>query len=194
MPDFWVLLFRGEIFKFRVGARSHPRHWIRVPKNGFAEGDWEMSFSICLPGCRLVPAWDLDVGFLVWRSLMTLYIGGWCWRYSGGQGDLRAGRSGSALPMQIAHNPHAIMLSLFSLCSLCLLLGCHLFRSDLEFVDYFLWIALRKTLFESKVNSINPSPVMYLQQKKKLSSETTQISSFVTMVIFGFQVTLLIQL
>lgn len=58
MPDFWALLFGREIFKFKVGARSHSRHWIKVPNNGFGESDWEMGLSICLPGCNLAPAWD----------------------------------------------------------------------------------------------------------------------------------------
>lgn len=119
-----------------------------------------MNFSIYQPVCHLVPVWGLDVGFLVWRFLVKLCVGGWCWKYSGGQGDLRAGGSGNALPMQNAHNTYASMLYLFSFCPFCLPLGCLLLRSQLEFVDYFLWIAVRKTGVEWKVNSINPSSVI----------------------------------
>jgi len=43
------------------------------------------------------------------------------------------------------------------------------------------------------MKSINPYPVMYLQRKRKLSSETTQVS-FITVLIFRFQVTLLMLL
>lgn len=42
--------------------------------------------------------------------------------------------------------------------------------------------------------SVNPSAMMYLQWKNKLSSKITQILSLITKVTFKFQVTLLIQL
>lgn len=125
-----------------------------------------MSVFICLLGCCLVPAWDLDVEFLVWRSLMRLYIGGRFWRYSGGQGDLGAGESGSALPTQTAHNTHTSMLCLFSLHSLYLPLGCCLFKSDLEFVDYFFWIPLRKTIWmKSEFHKSFPCDVSSVEEE-----------------------------
>lgn len=195
MADFWAPLFGREHHQFQHRCQKPPQTLNKGAKEWVCRKcDWEMRSSVCLPCCRLVPAWDLDVGFLIWRSLMRLCIGGWCWRCLGGQGDLRAGGSGSVLPTQTSYITHASTLSLFSLHSLYLPLGCCLFRFDLEFVDYFLWIILRKTGVEWKGNSINPSPVIYFQGKRKLSSETTQISSFITMVIFKFQVTLLIQL
>lgn len=62
MPAFWALLFGREIFKFKVGARSHSRHWIKVPKMGLEKvtETWVWPFA-CQAAIWLLPeswVWD----------------------------------------------------------------------------------------------------------------------------------------